>query len=767
MKHEHNLQISDMKCASCVARIEKALAEVPGILEASVNFATKTASVKTEHYVNDEILMRTINKIGYHATTLQSSTHEHDHTHHHSTQSETKQYHQLLIKTFIAGGAGIILMILTLFNWMPDLLSRQGHWLNMGLLFISLIILIYAGQHFYIGSWQAIKNRTANMDTLIALGTGIAWLYSAIVIIFPTFFPALAQHTYLEAALIITALVDLGAALEMRAQQNTSQAIKQLINLQPKMARLIQGNTETDVPVVSLKIGDLIRVRPGEQIPIDGLIVEGQSYVDESMLTGESMPVMKNVASQVIGGTLNKSGSFIVKINHTGKETVLAKIVELVQHAQNTKPRLARLADRIAAVFVPIVIIISMITAIIWYFFGPTPPMAYMLVTSMAVLVIACPCALGLAIPISVMVGVGKAASNGMLIRQADALQQASTLTTIVFDKTGTLTKGKPTITGIFPLNGEDKEMVLTIAASLEIHSEHPLANAIMQYFNEAKNASKVELASDSSNPPYIQVNELLPVTHFEVIEGQGIKGMINNKIAYLGSRSFILKNNIAIDEAMLGTVLQDHITDTTIFIASDSKLMGLITLADTIKPEAISAIKRLHDMKIKVVMLTGDHRSVADSIAKQLNIDEVIAEVLPQDKAAKILVLKAQGEKVGMVGDGINDAPALASADVGFAIGTGTDIAIESAAITLMSGSLHGVADAIDLSKQTVRNMKQNLFGAFIYNIIGIPIAAGILYPFIGLLLNPMIAAAAMAMSSVTVVTNANRLRKFKGWSA
>lgn len=661
-------------------------------------------------------------------------------------KSLTAQHHHqsLLVKTFVAAIIGIPFFLLGMFDAFPSLQTNSGHWFNLLLGGVTLGVLIYSGKHFFVGAWLAARAHIANMDTLIAVGTGMAWLYSMIAILFTAYLPTMAQHVYFEAAIVIIALVNLGALLELRARRHTSEAIQRLLRLQPKTARVIRNNREFDVPIDTLEVDDLIRVHPGEQIPVDGIIIEGTSTVDESMLTGEPLAQQKIIHDKVFGGTLNKSGSFIFKAQRVGKTTVLAQIIQLVQQAQNSKPALARLADQVSAVFVPAVLITAVLTALVWFNIDIEPKAAYMLVTSMAVLIIACPCALGLAVPISVIVGIGKAAEYGVLIRHADALQQAGQLTTLVLDKTGTITQGQPQVTGVYPASPTNHQQLLTLAASLEINSEHPLAEAIV---NAAKELNY----------------SLLSVNDFQAVSGLGVLGSIDNQQVVLGNKKFMEQQKIPLGEWHTKGESFATTAQTPIYIASNQILLGIITIADPIKADSPSAINKLKQMGLTVIMVTGDHSTTANAIAKQVGIEQVIANVLPQDKASKIAELQLQGAKVGMVGDGINDAPALARAAVGFAMGSGTDIAIESADITLMRSSLYGVVDAIVISQQTVKNMKQNLFGAFVYNVIGIPIAAGILFPILGILLNPMLAGLAMALSSVTVVSNANRLRFFK----
>jgi Cu+-exporting ATPase len=582
------------------------------------------------------------------------------------------------------------------------------------------------------------------MDTLIAIGTGVAWVYSSFVVIFPDSVSEIARHVYFDTATLIITFINLGSALEMRARGKTSEAIKRLIGLQPKTARVQREGKEIDIPIEQVQMDDIVRVRPGEKIPVDGELVEGSSHVDESMLTGEPVPVSKKVGDEVVGGSVNKSGSFLFKATRIGKDTALSQIIEMVRKAQNTKPEIGRLADKVSSIFVPTVLIIAVLTMLAWFNFGPQPQLTYMLVTTMAVLIIACPCALGLATPISVMVGVGKAAEYGVLIRRGDALQKSGQLTTVVLDKTGTITEGKPVVTALEPSLGWSEEDLLKIAASVETNSEHPLAEAVV----EASKEKNIELPSIES---------------FEAVSGHGVRALYQQKTVLLGNRKLMEDNGVSLGSLIESSEKLSKLGQTVIFVSVGGEAAGLLGISDPIKKDSKEAIQRLQELGIKVVMLTGDNRATAETVAALVGMDDFIAEVLPQDKADQITKLQKQGEKVAMVGDGINDAPALAGSDVGFAIGTGTDVAIESADITLMRGSLHGVADAIAISKATLRNIKENLVGAFGYNSLAIPIAAGILFPFTGLLLNPIIAGATMALSSLTVVTNANRLRWFK----
>ena len=748
------LSISGMSCAGCVATVENALKSVSGVAEATVNFAEHTASVRGE--VAASMLISAVKQAGYDAAELRGVDDESG-----KEVAEFAHYRQLLRKALAAAVVGLPLMLAEPLGLLPHLSSMGGQLFWGGVGFATLFVLVYAGGHFFKGAWKAFRAHNANMDTLIALGTGAAWVYSMLVVVFPDIVPSLARHAYFEAAAIIIALINLGQAIEMRARGKTSEAIKRLIGLQPKTARVIRDGRELDIPISEVGLDETIRVRPGEKIPVDGVIIEGHSSVDESMLTGEPMPVEKKIGDEVVGATFNKSGSFLFQARRIGADTALARIIEMVRRAQSSKPAIGRLADRISAVFVPSVLIIAVITFLIWHNLGPEPRLSYSLVATMTVLIIACPCALGLATPISIMVGVGKAAEYGILIRNGEALQQAGRLTTIVLDKTGTVTEGRPTVTALVvapgflppatlanpyasPAPGWDELKLLTVAASIETGSEHPLAEAIVT----AAKAKGLKLSTASG---------------FEAITGHGVSATIEGKKVLFGNTRLMAKHNIDLGSLPKRAEELTAQAQTPMFLAVAGAAAGIVAVADPIKPDSKAAIARLHAIGLKVVMITGDNRATAEAVAREVGVDEVMAEVLPGDKAAKVAELQQRGEIVGMVGDGINDAPALARADVGYAIGTGTDVAIESADVTLMRGSLHGVADAIAISCATVRNIKQNLFGAFFYNVLGIPVAAGALYPFTGLLLNPIIAGAAMAMSSVTVVSNANRLRWLK----
>jgi Cu+-exporting ATPase len=731
------LKIEGMHCASCQKPIEKALWSTDGVTEVSVNLANREVIV--ESTISNDALVAAVAGAGFEAVIDQVQSLEAD------DQVNKDKFNTLIRKTLLALGTGVLLMI---FGMNMPAIGTQWSLLHAAWLLIAVItslVMYYTGWHYFKGAYQSLKNRSATMDTLIALGTGTAWLYSTIIVLFPALVPEIARHVYFEAAVIIIGMVNLGQALEQRARGRTSQAIRRLLDLQQKTARVVREDEEIDVPISDVVIGDLVRVRPGEQIAVDGIVTEGQTNIDESMLTGEPLPVKKSIQDVVSAGTLNKTGTVVYQATHVGANTALARIIRMVRQAQNSKPPIGKLADTIAAVFVPAVMLIAMVAAVTWFFLGPEPRFVYAIVTAVTVLIIACPCALGLATPMSVMVGIGKAAEAGVLIRNGEALQTASKLTTIVLDKTGTITAGRPEVVEIRPLGEQTESGALLLAASLEAASEHPLALAFLQAAKQ-------------------QQLELLPTEAFFSITGQGITGEVDEHQLLMGNESLMTRSGIELTEESLQTAasMADK-AYTTVFLASDGQLLAIFAVADPIKPESPGAIKRLHANGLKIVMLTGDNQHVAEAVAKQVGIDEVRANVLPEDKKNHVAELQQQGEIVGMAGDGINDAPALALANVGFAIGTGTDVAIESADITLMRGSLYGVADAIEVSNATMRNIRQNLFGAFIYNSLGIPIAAGVLYPLIGMLLNPIIAGTAMAFSSVTVVSNANRLRLFR----
>jgi Cu+-exporting ATPase len=733
------LAIEGMRCAGCVAGVENALRGVPGVAEANVNFAGRTADVRGDAEVSR--LIAAVEKAGYRASEIVDE----EAAESEKQAAELAHYKVLLCKSGFALAVAVPALAFgfpaMLGGTMPHVLMQWGSPL---LALLTLAVMLYSGPQFFVGAWKSLRNHTATMDTLIALGMAAAWGYSLTVTVAPQLFPAGTAEPFWDVIPVVIGLVVLGQALEMRARGHTSEAVQRLIGLRPKTARVVRNGEEIDVPLAEVRVGDTLRVRPGEKIPVDGKVIEGHSLIDESMLTGEPMPVEKSIDAEVAGGTLNKSGTFLFSATRVGKDTALSRIVELVRQAQGAKPAIGKLADKVSAWFVPAVLIIAVIAFVAWFDLGPEPHLNFAMVVAVTVLVIACPCALGLATPMSVMVGVGKAAEHGILIRNGDALQQAGQLTTVVLDKTGTVTLGKPAVTALVPAAGWNETELLRLAASLETGSEHPLAEAVVAAARERGLA-------------------LASLQDFQAVAGHGVQGQIDGKPVFFGNARFMQRQGI-VTQALQAQVDQLAAQAATpMFFAVDGVLAGIIAVADPIKPDSKEAIARLHALDIKVVMLTGDNAATAQAVAKQVGIDSVQAEVLPQDKDKQVAELIARGERVGMVGDGINDAPALARADVGFAIGTGTDVAIESADVTLMSGSLHGVPNAIAISRATVRNIRQNLFGAFIYNVLGLPIAAGLLYPLFGVLLNPMIAGAAMAMSSVTVVSNAGRLRWFK----
>ncbi|HYG79088.1 MAG TPA: heavy metal translocating P-type ATPase [Pyrinomonadaceae bacterium] len=677
------------------------------------------------------------------------------HAHHAAAQgtgaeeAQAESYRRMMRKFWFAAVVGFPLLLLMLAEFVPAWNEALMPWhgvIGVVSAVVTLPVLAWSGSQFFVSAWNGLRNHNTNMDTLVALGTGAAWIYSAFVVFAPWLFPAGTRGMYFEVAVIVIALILLGQALEMRAKSRSSAAIRKLLELQAKTARVIRGGREIDVPIEEVVVGDTVLVRPGEKVPVDGVILEGESAIDESMVTGESVPVDKKPGEQVIGSSVNKTGAFTFRATKVGSETALARIVEMVQQAQNSKPPIGRLVDLISSYFVPSVMIVGILTFLAWFNFGPQPALNYAVVTMVAVLVIACPCALGLATPISLMVGVGKAAEHGVLIRNGEALETASRLTTVVLDKTGTLTKGKPELVDVLPLGRVAARELLELAAAADRRSEHPLAEAIVRGARERG----LEVGEPES---------------FNAVPGHGVEATVGGRRVLVGNRKLMEREGVGMSEFEAGA---DRLADegkTPMFVAVAGAPYGIIAVADTLKEDSVAAVRALQGMGIEVVMMTGDNQRTAQSIARQVGIQRVLAEVLPEEKAQQVKSLQAEGQNrlVGMVGDGINDAPALAQADVGFAIGTGTDVAIEAADVTLVGGSLRGVVTAIEVSRATLKNIKQNLFGAFIYNVLGIPVAAGLLYPFFGVLLSPIIAGAAMAASSITVVTNANRLRLFE----
>jgi Cu+-exporting ATPase len=738
------MPILGMSCASCVDRVQTALNKVPGVIEATVNFATEKASIE---YIADLVkikdLAKSIEAIGY--TLVEPEEEQYVDREKEARQTEFRHLRQKFI-------IGIILVapLFLLVHWeklgLTGFLPLTGKTNFILQLMLQTPVQFWVGWQFYKGAFAAARHRTSDMNTLIAVGTSAAYLYSVLATFWPGLFAAegLSPRVYYDTAGAIIVLILLGRLLEARAKGQTSEAIKKLIGLQAKTATVLVNGEEHEVPVDQVLIGDAVIVKPGEKIPVDGMVLEGHSSVDESMVTGESIPIEKTAGDEVVGATINKTGTFKFKATKVGKDTMLAQIIKMVEEAQGSKPPIARLVDVIASYFVPAVIGIAAITFFIWYFFGPVPALTYAVLNFVAVMIIACPCALGLATPTSIMVGTGKGAEHGVLIRGGEALETAHKLNAIVLDKTGTITKGEPAVTDVLTVEGYGAEEILGLAASAEKSSEHPLGEAIL---NKAREEDLV----------------LKDTVSFNAIPGHGIEATIEGKNLLLGNtrlmndRDIDLKNLPQQAEALSGE------GKTPMWVAVDGKIAGIIAVADTLKENSKSAVAALRNLGLEVIMLTGDNKRTADAIANQIGIDRTLAEILPEGKTSEIKKLQAKNKKVAMVGDGINDAPALAQADVGLAIGTGTDVAMESSDITLISGDLTGVITAIALSKATIRNIKQNLFWAFAYNTILIPVAAGVLFPFFGILLNPIFAAAAMALSSVTVVSNALRLRRFK----
>ncbi len=740
------LPIRGMTCASCVSHVERALKQVPGVLEASVNLATERATVRALDGATAAELKAAVRGAGYEVPELEAG--DDDDPLERDARRKRAEYRELQRKTLF--GAAFTLPIFVLMYWHELGLGGLAP-LSMGTSFflqmlLALPVQVWAGGQFYRNAWLAAKHKTTDMNTLIAVGTSAAFGYSLAATFFPGAFRAqgLELAVYYDTAAAIITLILLGRTLEARAKGQTSQAIKKLMGLQPKTARVKRDGQEIDIPLAQVQVGDLVVVRPGEKIPVDGTVAAGHSSVDESMVTGEPIPVEKSEGAAVIGGTFNKTGSFSFEATKVGKQTALAQIIQLVEQAQGSKPPIARLADRVASVFVPAVIAIALLTFALWWALGPEPALTYAILNAVAVLIIACPCALGLATPTSIMVGTGAGAAQGVLIRDAKALEITHKIDAIVLDKTGTITRGRPELTDILAFDGTDEDALLRLAASAERGSEHPLGEAVVG----AAQARNLELAE---------------ATDFDSVPGHGLQATVDGKALLLGNAKLLRERGVGL-QALDGRL--DAFADqgkTPMLVAVDGTLAGVLAVADTVKPGSAAAIGALRERGLEVVMLTGDNRRTAEAIAREVGVDRVVAEVLPADKAEAVKQLQAEGKRVAMVGDGVNDAPALAQADVGIAIGTGTDVAMEAADITLMRGELGGVVTAIDLSGATIRNIKQNLFWAFAYNTVLIPVAAGVLYPFFGLLLSPIFAAAAMGLSSVTVVSNALRLKRFR----
>lgn len=730
-----HLLIDGMSCASCVSRVQHALQEVDGVSQARVNLAERSALVLGS--AQPQSLIDAVTRAGYGAEIIEDDV---------KRREKQQQSAQTAVQRFrwqaaLALALGIPLMLWGMVgdNMMLSATNRSG-WLMVGV--VTLLVMAIAGGHFYRSAWKSLRNRTATMDTLVALGTAAAWLYSMAVNLWPDLFPMAARHLYYEASAMIIGLINLGHMLEQRALQRSSQALEKLLDLTPPTARVVTDRGEQTLALSAVTLGMTLRVNTGDRVPVDGTIIQGEAWLDEAMLTGEAVPQQKSAGDTLHAGTVMQDGSVLLRADAIGKNTTLSRIIQLVRQAQSSKPAIGQLADKISAIFVPTVVVIALLSAAVWYLFGPAPQIVYTLVIATTVLIIACPCALGLATPMSIIAGVGRAAEFGVLVRDADALQRASTLSTLVFDKTGTLTEGKPRVVAIQLFNGADEPSVLRQAAALEQGSGHPLAQAIV---------ARADLSS------------LPDIAQFRTIPGQGVSGILDGIPLLLGNPALMAQQQIATDSVQQQMDKLAETGATPVLLAADGHIVALFAIRDPLRQESVGALQRLHQRGYQLVMLTGDNPITASAIAREAGIDRVIAGVLPAGKAAAIAHLQQQGQQVAMIGDGINDAPALAQADVGIAMGGGSDVAIETAAITLMRQDLNAVVDALSIAKATLRNMKQNLLGAFIYNAAGIPIAAGVLYPLTGTLLSPVVAGAAMALSSITVVSNANRLIRYR----
>jgi Cu+-exporting ATPase len=748
---EATFSVTGMTCASCVGRVERALKMVPGVLDARVNLANEKATVEyLAGWVEARDLERAIEGAGYGVIRKEESSVE---------ESHEREYGKLRVDFLLAAA----LTALILLGSLPVMVGLEQPipmgWLNLGLLLLATPVQFWAGRRFYRGAWGTLKHGGADMNTLVVVGTSAAYLYSTVAALAPGLFAAGRADVYFDTSALIVTLILLGRLLEARVKGRTKEAIKKLAGLQAKTARAVRGGEEADVPVEDVVVGEIIVVRPGEKVPVDGRVVSGESAVDESMISGEPIPVTKREGDEVIGATMNTSGSFRFTATKVGEDTALHQIIRMVEEAQGSKAPIQRLADRISAVFVPAVIGVAAVTFLVWLLFGPEPALTFALLNTVAVLIIACPCAMGLATPTSIMVGTGKGAESGILIKGGEAFEATYKLDTVVLDKTGTLTKGEPELTDVVPRDGITEGELLRLVASAERGSEHPLGEAIV------RGAKRRGLT-------------LAEVEAFEAASGGGIRACVEGRGVLAGSRRFLSVSDSSQDGLLPRGEELAREGKTPVFVAVDGEFAGLVAVADVVRDESREAVDRLHEMGLEVAMLTGDNRRTAEAIAREIDVDRVVAEVRPQDKAAEVRRLQSEGKSVGMVGDGINDAPALAQADVGIAIGTGTDVAMEAADLTLVSGDMRGVARAIGLSKATVKNIKQNLFWAFAYNAALIPVAAGVLYPLFsdgsvpGVLrpvlgeygfLNPVLAAAAMALSSVTVLSNALRLRRTK----
>ena len=739
------IQITGMTCAACVRRVENAVASVPGVAQVEVSLATEAARVQyAPGALESDAVREAVVAAGYDVDSV-AETEPIEETLRRRDEEREAEARGLLHRFQIGALLGVPVVIIGHAQFIPGLQGlspavMRALWTLSG--FLTIPIMVYVGGRFFTGGWAAFRRHDANMDTLVALGTGAAWLYSTVAVAFPGLFPEGTAHPFYEATAVVITLVVLGQVLEARAKGRTSQAVRRLMDLRPLVAKVIRDGVEVEISAAEVRVGDMVVVRPGEKIPVDGLVHEGRSAVDESMVTGESIPVEKAPGDEVVGGTINESGVIQFVAERVGSEMVLSRIVKMVRDAQGAKPPIQRVVDVVASYFVPSVMIISVVSFAVWYTFGPS--LSYAVVVAVAVLVIACPCALGLATPISIMVAVGKAAEHGILIRNGEALQRARDVDTIVLDKTGTVTRGAATLTDVVPEEGVSEEALLMLAAAVEAGSEHPLGRAVVD------GASARGVHSERA-------------TDFVAVPGQGVRATIGEKTVLVGTASFLAEGDVDTEGLERKATELAAEGRTPILAAADGRPLGVLGIFDPVKADSVAAIRRLQALGKHVVIMTGDHEATARAVAREVGVDTVLARVLPEQKAQRVAELQKRGAQVAMVGDGINDAPALAQADVGISIGTGTDVAIEAGDVTLMGGSLDGVVTLMEISEATFANIRQNLFGAFIYNALGIPVAAGVFYPFLGILLSPVIAGAAMAFSSVTVVTNANRLRGFK----
>ncbi|UNT63773.1 copper-translocating P-type ATPase [Acinetobacter towneri] len=737
------LSIDGMTCASCVARVEKALKKVSGVEQANVNLATERAWIQPNATVSSQDLIRAIQKAGYDAKLLQHDSNEQ----HDKKNLEQQQLKRDLVISLILALPVFILemgshMIPAFHMWVMHNIGQQQSWLIQFAL--TTLVLLLPGRRFYQKGIPALLRFAPDMNSLVAVGTLAAYSFSLVATFMPQLLPEGTVHVYYEAAAVIISLILLGRYFEAKAKGRTSQAIQHLIGMQAKTARIHRDGQIIEVPVAEVSSNTIVEIRPGERIPVDGEVVEGHSYIDESMITGEPVPVAKQVGNQVVGGTINQNGTLNIRATAIGEASVLAQIIRMVEQAQGSKLPIQALVDKVTMWFVPAVMLLAALTFIVWFIFGPEPTLTFGLVNAVAVLIIACPCAMGLATPTSIMVGTGRGAEMGVLFRKGEALQLLQDVKVVAVDKTGTLTEGKPTLTDFHVQSGFDADQVFALLASVEAKSEHPIALAIVQAATEK------------------QVS-LLPVTEFDSITGSGIEALVNGQRIQIGADRYMQQIGLDVSAFNAEAARLGQEGKTPIYMAIDQQLAAIVAVADPIKDTTFAAIAALHQLGLKVAMITGDNRHTAQAIAARLQIDHVVAEVLPEGKVDVVRELQQQFGRVAFVGDGINDAPALAQADVGIAIGTGTDVAIEAAEVVLMSGNLQGVPNAIALSKATIRNIRQNLFWAFIYNIALIPIAAGVLYPFAGILLSPIFAAGAMALSSVFVLGNALRLKYFQ----